>query len=144
MKQDLHGAATAPSVKPAARTHRAAARKAVFRRGILVGLCAALGACASIVPGDRAYSLRDEQSAVKLPVKAGDAAEPVPANVAIKPITAELIIEQLKVADPQKPTATSAKDSASVMVTASPSQSMPKSSANSGVKNTNTEILVAG
>ena len=108
MKLELHGVATAPSVKPTALAPRAAGRNAVFRQGILIGLCAALGACASIVPGDRAYSLRDEQSAVKLPVKAGDAAEPVPANVAIKPITAELIIEQLKAAAPQKPTATDA------------------------------------
>ena len=104
MSQDLHGAVSAP----AAPACRAAGRKAFFRRSLLAGLCAALGACASIVPGDRAYSLRGEQSEVKLPVKAGDAAEPVPANVAIKPITAELIIEQLKAAAPQKPTATSA------------------------------------
>ena len=104
MSQDLHGAVSAP----AAPARRAAGRKAIFRRSLLAGLCAALGACASIVPGDRAYSLRGEQSEVKLPVKAGDAAEPVPANVAIKPITAELIIEQLKAAAPQKPTASSA------------------------------------
>ena len=88
MKLELHGAATAPSVKPTALAPRAAGRNAVFRQGILIGLCAALGACASIVPCDRAYSLRDEQSAVKLPVKAGGDAEPVPANVAITPITA--------------------------------------------------------
>ena len=86
MSQDLHGAVSAPAVPG----RRAAGRKALFRRSLLAGLCAALGACASIVPGDRAYSLRGEQSEVKLPVKAGDAAEPVPANVAIKPITAEL------------------------------------------------------
>ena len=75
------------------------------RGWLLAALCASLGACA-VVPGDRAYSLRDEKSSVKLPVRTSDAAEPVPENVAIKPITAELIIEQLKAAAPQRPTAT--------------------------------------
>ena len=50
MSQDLHGAVSAP----AAPACRAAGRKAFFRRSLLAGLCAALGACASIVPGDRA------------------------------------------------------------------------------------------
>lgn len=77
-----------------------------LRSILLATLCASLGACA-IVPGDRAYSLRDQKSAVKLPVKQNDAAEPVPDNIAIKPITAELIIDQLKAtAQPQRPTAT--------------------------------------
>ena len=76
-----------------------------LRSLLLATLCASLGACA-IVPGDRAYSLRDQKSAVKLPVKQSDAAEPVPDNIAIKPITAELIIEQFKTAQPPRPTAT--------------------------------------
>lgn len=75
------------------------------RNLLLASLCAVLGACA-IVPGDKAYSLRDQKSAVKLPVKQAEAAEPVPENVAIKPITAELIIEQLNAAPPPRPTAT--------------------------------------
>lgn len=71
-------------------------------RGLILALIAAcLGsACATIVPGDKAYSLRDSKSAVKLPVKQGE--ETVPDNIAIKPITAELIIEQMKAAAPQK------------------------------------------
>ncbi len=70
--------------------------------GLLLALIAAslASACASIVPGDRAYSMRDNKSAVKLPVKQGE--ETVPDNIAIKPITAELIIEQMQAARPQK------------------------------------------
>jgi len=51
--------------------------------------CAGLGACA-LVPGDKAYGLRDHQSAVKLPVRQEPAAEPVPDNVTInigQPVT---------------------------------------------------------
>ena len=58
-----------------------------------------LGAGCAVVPGDRAYSMREE-SAVKLPVKQQGAAEPVPENVKIKQITAELIIEQFQSARP--------------------------------------------
>jgi len=72
---------------------------------LLAVVCASLGACA-VVPGDRAYGLRDQQSSVKLPVRQTEAAEPVPANVNIKPITAELIIEQMKLAAAERPTAT--------------------------------------
>lgn len=72
-----------------------------FSRGVLVaGLASLLGACA-IVPGDRAYSMREE-SAVKLPVRQEGAAEAVPDNVKIKPINAELIIEQFKNAQPAR------------------------------------------
>lgn len=74
-------------------------------RLLLALVCASLGACA-VVPGDKAYGLRDQQSAVKLPVRQPDAAEPAPANVSIKPITAELIIEQMKLAAAERPTAT--------------------------------------
>ncbi len=103
MKQVINGGATAPDVSLAGRPART--RAGHVRGWLLAALCASLGACA-IVPGDRAYSLRDEKSAVKLPVRTSDSAEPVPDNVAIKPITAELIIEQLKAAAPQRPTAT--------------------------------------
>lgn len=51
-----------------------------------------LSACA-IVPGDQTYDMR-EQSATKLPVKQAD--DTVPGNVQVKPITAELIIDQEK------------------------------------------------
>ncbi len=102
MKPVLDAGVRAPDVSLASRP---GVRAAHFRGWLLVALCASLGACA-IVPGDRAYSLRTQQSAVQLPVKNADASEPVPANVAIKPITAELIIEQLKAAAPQRATAT--------------------------------------
>lgn len=103
MKQVINKGATAPDVSLAGRPART--RVGHVRGWLLAALCASLGACA-IVPGDRAYSLRDEKSAVKLPVRTSDSAEPVPDNVAIKPITAELIIEQLKAAAPQRPSAT--------------------------------------
>ena len=85
---------------------RSTRRRGAARAWLLATLCASLGACA-VVPGDRAYSLRNDQSAVKLPVRQGDGAEAVPANVAIKPITAELLIEQARAAAPPRPTATS-------------------------------------
>jgi polysaccharide export outer membrane protein len=75
-------------------------------RALLVASAASLlGAGCAVVPGDRAYSMRDEQSSIKLPVKRPDAAEPVPENVKIKPITAELIIGQFRNAQPPKPAA---------------------------------------
>lgn len=77
----------------------------ITQQVLLALVCACLGACA-VVPGDKAYGLRDQQSAVKLPVREPEAAEPVPANVSIKPITAELIIEQMKLAAAERPTAT--------------------------------------
>ena len=87
------------------QSNRRARVSSRLRTLLLASLCASLGACA-IVPGDMAYSLRDQKSAVKLPVKQSDAAEPVPDNIAIKPITAELIIVQFKTAQPPRPTAT--------------------------------------
>lgn len=96
MKQRLHGVIKAP---------RNATRSVNARAWLLAALCASLGACA-VVPGDRAYSMRDQQSSVKLPVRQADTGEAAPANVAIKPITAELIIEQFKAATPPRPTAT--------------------------------------
>jgi polysaccharide biosynthesis/export protein len=81
------------------RPHRPVCSR--LTRGVLVaGLASLLGACA-VVPGDRAYSMR-EQSAIKLPVKQDGAAEAVPENVKIQPITAELIIEQFKNAQPPR------------------------------------------
>jgi polysaccharide export outer membrane protein len=56
---------------------------------LLAVMLAGLSACA-IVPGDQTYGMR-EQSSIKLPVK--QAEELVPANVKVKPISAELIIE---------------------------------------------------
>jgi polysaccharide biosynthesis/export protein len=81
------------------RPHRPVCSR--LTRGVLVaGLASLLGACA-VVPGDRAYSMR-EQSAIKLPVKQDGAAEAVPENVKIQPITADLIIEQFKNAQPPR------------------------------------------
>ncbi len=103
MKQVFDGCGSAPEVSLARQTRQS--RVGHVRGWLLAALCASLGAC-SIVPGDRAYALRDEQSSVRLPVKSADASEPMPANVAIKPITAELIIEQLKAAAPPSQKAT--------------------------------------
>ncbi len=68
--------------------------------------CLAAGALAgcSIVPGNQAYSEREE-SAVRLPVQQGDAL--APAHVRIKPITAELIIDMFKTARPPRGDGTS-------------------------------------
>ena len=76
--------------------------RALQGRGFVLAILAAslASACATIVPGDKAYSLRDSKSAVKLPVKQGE--EAIPDNIAIKPITAELIIQQMKAAKPQR------------------------------------------
>jgi len=103
MKQVFDGCGSAPEVSLARQPRQSCVGH--VRGWLLAALCASLGAC-SIVPGDRAYGLRDEQSSVRLPVKSADASEPMPANVAIKPITAELIIEQLKAAAPPSPKAT--------------------------------------
>ena len=103
MKQVFDGCGLAPEVSLARQPRQSCIGH--VRGWLLAALCASLGAC-SIMPGDRAYALRDEQSSVRLPVKSADASEPMPANVAIKPITAELIIEQLKAAAPPSPKAT--------------------------------------
>lgn len=55
-------------------------------------LLSGIAGCA-IIPGTQTYDMREE-SAVTLPVKQAD--EVVPANVKVKPINAELIIEQEK------------------------------------------------
>jgi polysaccharide export outer membrane protein len=61
-------------------------------------LASALTAC-SIVPGNQSYGEREE-SAVRLPVRQGEVL--APANVKIKPITAELIIDLFKAARPPR------------------------------------------
>jgi polysaccharide export outer membrane protein len=73
------------------------------RPGLALGLIAslALSSCA-MVPGTSATAMR-EQSSVQLPVRQND--EVIPANVAVKPITAELIIEQQKARQLQLPAA---------------------------------------
>ncbi len=74
--------------------------------GSLVGflLCAlALGGCA-IIPGNDVYGMRmSGKSDVKLPVETAEGT--VPANVTVRPITAELIIQKEKElrSAPQKP-----------------------------------------
>lgn len=74
------------------RRARIAADQLMRRASLLLGLVAAvatLGGCAA-VPGSSAGNMRTE-SAVQLPQRQGD--EVIPANVAITPITANLIIE---------------------------------------------------
>ena len=67
-----------------------------IRRFLLALIASTLAGC-SIVPGNQSYSNREE-SDVRLPVQQGDVL--APANVKIKPITAELIIDMFKVARP--------------------------------------------
>jgi polysaccharide export outer membrane protein len=74
-------------------------------RHLLVCLAAGALAGCSIVPGNQSYSNREE-SDVRLPVQQGDVL--APANVKIKPITAELIIDMFKVARPPVGDGTSA------------------------------------
>lgn len=73
------------------------------RPGLVLGLIAslALSSCA-MVPGTSATAMR-EQSAVQLPVRQNE--EVVPANVAVKAITAQLIIEQEKARQLELPAA---------------------------------------
>lgn len=84
-----------------------------IRSGLLMPLLLGSLAGCAVVPGTNTYSMR-EQSSVMLPVKQAD--EVVPANVKVKPINAELIIEQekaLKAAGPSaasKPTPPPPKD----------------------------------
>lgn len=74
-------------------------------RRFLLGLVASTLAGCSIVPGNQSYSNREE-SDVRLPVQQGDVL--APANVKIKPITAELIIDLFKAARPPVGDGTSA------------------------------------
>lgn len=86
-----------------------------MRNGLLVPLLLGSLAGCAVVPGTNTYGMR-EQSSVMLPVKQAD--EVVPANVKVKPINAELIIEQekaLKAAGPSaasRPTPPQSKDAA--------------------------------
>ena len=66
-------------------------------RRFLIGVAATILAGCSLVPGNQSYSNRDE-SAVMLPVQQGELL--APANIKIKPITAELIIDMFKAARP--------------------------------------------
>ncbi|WP_366945169.1 polysaccharide export protein [Zoogloea sp.] len=72
---------------------RSGCRRAT-KTAMLISAVVGLSAC-SIIPGTSAMSMRvTEESAVKLPVVRNQ--EAVPENVAVKQITAELVIEQLK------------------------------------------------
>ncbi|MBE2257467.1 MAG: polysaccharide biosynthesis/export family protein [Rhodobacteraceae bacterium] len=73
-------------------------------RPLLMGLAASILAGCSLVPGNQSYSNREE-SAVRLPVQQGDVL--APANIKIKPITAELIIEMFNAARPPRGDGTS-------------------------------------
>jgi polysaccharide export outer membrane protein len=79
-------------------------RQKLFFSAVLLG-GALLGGCA-VVPGDRAYGMR-EQSAVKLPVKkqADQQQEPelVPENVDLRRIDAGLVIDLIKANQVQAP-----------------------------------------
>lgn len=80
-------------------SYAAVCRGAWPRLGVVFSVACSvsmLSAC-SIIPGTSASAMRDESS-VALPVsKQG---ELVPANVTVKPITAELIVEQVKASQP--------------------------------------------
>jgi polysaccharide export outer membrane protein len=80
----------------------------VWRR---VLLCLALGTLTgcTIIPGNQSYTNRDE-SDVRLPVQQGDQLQP--ANVRIRPITAELIIDLFKSALPPTGDGTSSAQTA--------------------------------
>jgi polysaccharide export outer membrane protein len=79
-------------------------------RYLLACLAVTVLAGCTIVPGNQGYSNRDE-SEVRLPVQQGDVL--APANIKIKPITAELIIELFKSARPPTGDGTSAATVAS-------------------------------
>jgi len=79
-------------------------------RSLLACLAASILAGCTIVPGNQGYSNRDE-SDVRLPVQQGDVL--APANIKIKPITAELIIDLFKSARPPTGDGTSAAKVAS-------------------------------
>ena len=73
-----------------------AARKQLLKAGLIAGLVSTLSACA-LVPGTSGWDMRKESS-VALPVAGQDKAlaEQVPANVTVTPITADLIIAQVR------------------------------------------------
>jgi polysaccharide export outer membrane protein len=66
-------------------------------RHLLVCVAASLLAGCTLIPGNQSYSNREE-SDVRLPVQQGDSL--APANVKIRPITAELIIDMFQGARP--------------------------------------------
>jgi polysaccharide export outer membrane protein len=63
-------------------------------RRLLVCVAASLLAGCTLIPGNQNYGNREE-SDVRLPVQQGDLL--APANIKIRPITAELIIDMFKV-----------------------------------------------
>ncbi len=77
------------------------ARKQLVRAGLVLGLISMLSACA-LVPGTSGWDMRSGSS-VALPVAGPDKGaaetEQVPANVTVTPITAELIIAQVRDAE---------------------------------------------
>ena len=74
-------------------------------RRLLVCVAASLLAGCTLIPGNQNYGNREE-SDVRLPVQQGDLL--APANIKIRPITAELIIDMFKVARPPVGDGTSA------------------------------------
>ena len=74
----------------------AVARKQLLKAGLIAGLVSTLSACA-LVPGTSGFDMRKESS-LALPVAGQDKAlgEQGPANVTVTPITADLIIAQVR------------------------------------------------
>ncbi|MCV2216241.1 polysaccharide biosynthesis/export family protein [Thauera sp. Sel9] len=77
-----------------------ASGKWFVRTGLIAGLAGALSAC-TVIPGTSAWDMRTTSS-VPLPIVDGEArqSEPVPDNVTITPITADLIIAQARNGEP--------------------------------------------
>ncbi len=98
------------SVQPSKKRRRNSVPVNVSRILSMATLLGALAGCA-LIPGTQTYGMR-EQSSVQLPVKQGD--EVVPANVKVKAITAELIIEMDKALKSKAPVVKGGQDVASV------------------------------
>ena len=84
------------SITMASLRRGAVARKKLLKAALIAGLVSTLSACA-LVPGISGWDMRKESS-VALPVAAQDQAEgeQVPANVTVTPITADLVIAQVR------------------------------------------------
>ena len=84
------------SIKKASLWQGAVARKQLLKAGLIAGVVITLSGCA-LVPGTSGWDMRKESS-VALPVAGQDKAlaEQVPANVTVTPITADLIIAQVR------------------------------------------------
>jgi hypothetical protein len=98
-------------------------------RSLLACLAASILAGCSIVPGNQSYSNREE-SDVRLPVQQGDVL--APANVKIKPITAELIIDMFKAARPPVGDGTSSARAATQSKLRGPAERMSNRYPNTG------------